>query len=182
MFNTVVTVMSEACQECGICMAECPRNAIQIKNLGCPDISELIQQDSIALNKKTFIPLLTAFCCRRSAGQAKKLAEYMGHKLPQGLSVIEVPCAGSVSLDHIFSAFKYNSDGVVILTCHVGNCYSERGNIFAKNRADLITDFLSQIGFPKERILIQSLASNMGMEFYEITKNFEKKILELGTT
>lgn len=181
MFDTAVTVMSEACQECGICMAECPRNAIQIKNLGRPNISELIQQDSIALNKKT-IPLLAAFCCRRSAGQAKTLAEYMGHKLPQGLSVIEVPCAGSVSLDHIFSAFKYNSDGVIILTCHAGNCYSERGNTFVKNRANRITDFLSQIGFPKERILIQSLASNMGMEFYEITKNFEKKILKLGTT
>ncbi len=82
--------------------------------------------------------------------------------LPSGLKVIEVPCSGSISFDHLFAAFKNNADGVLVLTCHEGNCHSERGNSYARQTVDEITDRFSKIGFEKERILMQTLASNMG--------------------
>jgi len=104
----------------------------------------------------------------------------MGQCLPENLRIIKVPCAGSVSYEHIFTSFKNGADGVLLLTCHEGNCHGERGNIYIKGEVEQITGILSQIGFEKERLALKSLASNMGMEFAEIVNGFEKKIVELG--
>jgi coenzyme F420-reducing hydrogenase delta subunit len=104
----------------------------------------------------------------------------MGHNLPSKLKIIEVPCSGSISFDHLFAAFKNNVDGVLVLTCHEGNCHSERGNIYARQTIDEIKDKFPQIGFEKERIRIKTLASNMGTEFAEIVKGFEETIAKLG--
>jgi coenzyme F420-reducing hydrogenase delta subunit/ferredoxin len=178
--DTRVIVEPNACERCGICAAQCPRGAIQIKDLEPKSISKQMAIGDGLEKEDTFTPLLIAFCCSRSAVQARKLAQCMGHSLPSGLKVIEVPCSGSISFDHLFAAFKNNADGVLVLTCHEGNCHSERGNIYARQTVDQITDRFSKIGFEKERILMQTLASNMGTEFVEIVTHFEENILKLG--
>ena len=104
----------------------------------------------------------------------------MGYSLPPGLKIVEVPCAGSLSRDHIFSAFKNGSDGVLVLTCHKGNCHSEYGNTYAHRRVDQISDLLSQLGFEPERLAYRTLASTMGMEFSERVNAFEDALVKLG--
>jgi coenzyme F420-reducing hydrogenase delta subunit/ferredoxin len=178
--DTRVVVEPNACARCGICAAQCPRGAIHIKDLEPKSISKQMATGYGLEEKDTFTPFLVAFCCSRSAVQARELAQCMGHSLPSGLKVIEVPCSGSISFDHLFAAFKNNADGVLVLTCHEGNCHSERGNIYARQTVDEITDRFSKTGFEKERILMQTLASNMGTEFAEIVTHFEKNILKLG--
>jgi coenzyme F420-reducing hydrogenase delta subunit len=130
--------------------------------------------------RKSFMPFIVAVCCRRSAARARDLAKCMGHELPQGLKVVEVPCSGAVSYDYIFAALDNNADGVMVLTCHKGNCHSEHGNIYAGRTVEQIREMFSRIGFEKERLLIQTLASNMGAEFSQIVNGFEKIIVELG--
>jgi coenzyme F420-reducing hydrogenase delta subunit len=130
--------------------------------------------------QKTFSPFIIAFCCRRSAAQARDLATCMGHKLPQGLRVVEVPCSGTVSYDHVFAALDNHADGVMVLTCHKGNCHSEHGNIYAGQTIEHIQDMFSRIGFGKERLLMQTFASNMGAEFAQIANRFEETIVKLG--
>jgi coenzyme F420-reducing hydrogenase delta subunit len=130
--------------------------------------------------QKTFTPFIVAFCCHRSAVQARDLAICMGHRLPQRLKVVEVPCSGTVSYDHIFTALDNNADGVMVLTCHKGNCHSEHGNIYAGQTVEQIQEMFLRIGFEKERLLIQTLASNMGTEFALIADRFEEMIGKLG--
>ena len=177
-----VTILSDACEGCGICAAECPRGAVKTNNPAGSEIPTRITEYNKSRKREAFVPLLVAFCCRRSASMAGELASCLGHKLPQGLMVIEVPCAGSISIEHILIAFKNNADGVLVLTCHEGNCHSERGNIYAHRRAGHIAGFLPNIGLEEERLVVETLASNMAVEFTEITNNFEKKILKLGPT
>ena len=178
--NARVTVMPNACERCGICAAHCPRGAVRITDLEPDAISDLIKTDSGMQSQKTFTPLIVAFCCRRSAAQAQDLAICMGHRLPPGLRVVEVPCSGVVSYNHILAALHNNADGVMVLTCHKGNCHSEHGNIYAEQTVEQIQGMFSRIGFEKERILIQTLASNMGTEFARITDRFEETIVKLG--
>ncbi len=178
--NTRVVVEPHACERCGICAAQCPRGAIHIKDLEPASISKQMTTGDTPREDAAFTPFLVAFCCSRSAVQAGELSLCMGHKLPPGLKVIEVPCSGSISFNHIFAAFKRNADGVMVLTCHEGNCHSEQGNTFAKQTVAQITDMFLQIGFEKERLAVQTLASNMGTEFAEMVSRFEANIIELG--
>jgi len=178
--NARVEVVPNACERCGICAAHCPRGAVRITDLEPDAISDLITTDTGMQPQKTFTPFIVAFCCRRSAVQARDMAICMGHRLPQGLRVVEVPCSGAVSYDHIFAALDNNADGVMVLTCHKGNCHSEHGNIYTGQTVEQIQEMFSRIGFEKERILIQTLASNMGTGFARITDRFEETIVKLG--
>ena len=178
--NTQVKVEPNACECCGICVAHCPRKAVRITDLEPGAITDLITTDTVMQLQNTFSPFIIAFCCRRSAAQARDLATCMGHKLPQGLRVVEVPCSGTVSYDHVFAALDNNADGVMVLTCHKGNCHSEYGNIYAEQTVEYVQERFSRIGFEKERLLIHTLASNMGTEFADIANRFEETIVKLG--
>jgi len=178
--NTRVAVDPDACERCGICAAHCPMYAVRMTDLEPEVISELMGTGGGIDRQQTFVPFIVAFCCRRSAAQARDLAVCMGYHLPQGLRMVEVPCSGGLSYDHIFKALENNADGVMVLTCHKGNCHSEQGNIYADQTVGQIREMFSRIGLEKERLLIQTLASNMGAEFARIAGSFEETIKKLG--
>ena len=180
MLDTCMEIMPAACEGCGICVAECPALAINIKGHGFTDILEQISNRRHTSVPKPFVPFLMIFCCSRSASQAKQLATSMGYTLPQHIKVIEVPCAGSISVNHLFSAFENNADGVLVLTCHQGNCHSEKGNIYAQQRVGGVIKFFAKIGVEKERLKISTLASNMSKEFENILIGFDKAIHDIG--
>ena len=104
----------------------------------------------------------------------------MGYVLPSGLKIVEVPCSGGISRDHLFTAFSKGADGVLVLTCHKGNCHSESVNIYAHQRVDQLSDMLPQLGFEPGRLAYKTLASNMGTEFAETVSVFEKDLLDIG--
>jgi len=178
--DSVVDVMPEACEGCGICIAECPRHTIEMKGKDRFDISDRVAGVEINNEVGGFMPQIIAFCCSRSAVRAKELSMEEGCSLPEGLKIIEVPCAGSVSQGHIFKAIKKGADGILIMTCHEGNCHSERGNILVNGRVETTLDFLANTAYEKERLSIKTIASNMGREFWNITTCFEQLIKDLG--
>ncbi len=172
------SVMPDACEGCGICFAECPRGAI---SLNLPDNRSVADEIRQAAGIVKSSPLIIAFCCSRSAGRAKELALCTGYRLPENLKVVEVPCSGFVSMEYILSAFQNNAEGVLVLTCHAGNCHSEDGNIFARNRVEQLKEVFSHMNFEKERLEIKTLASNMGYEFAQIADKFENTLKALGS-
>jgi coenzyme F420-reducing hydrogenase delta subunit/Pyruvate/2-oxoacid:ferredoxin oxidoreductase delta subunit len=167
-----VEIMAEACERCGICAAECPRTAIQIPGLGK---DELIEKEAKAVGAPLSI---TAFCCARSAEPANRLARRMGIAMPEGLTVVEVPCAGTVSLEHLMAAFARGADGVMVLSCHTDNCHSSRGNALARQRVELLASRLAGFGVDAKRLAVHSLASNMGVEFVRAVGDFREGLKE----
>lgn len=160
-------IVKEACEECGLCIAECPKQAIEF--VDCNKIFSVIKDAAKQ-------PFITAFCCSRSAGLAIKEIYAGGTKLPKQLKSVEVPCAGSVSIDKIYSEFKKGASGVMLLTCCEGNCYSEIGNIYAKKRVQYISEFFDKTGIGKEKIAIFAAASNMSGALIENINKFIEKI------
>ncbi|MBF0224574.1 MAG: hydrogenase iron-sulfur subunit [Desulfobacterales bacterium] len=168
IFDKKVIVIKEACYGCGICASLCPSLAIKLKNNdGDIKSKELIQFDSDGIH---------VFCCERSALKAYKMVISSGLNLPLRLKILEVPCAGSISINNILTCFENNASGVLILTCHEGNCHSEKGNIYAKNRVGFLKKQLQDMGINKERLLLKTIASNMVFEFNDIVNNFAKKL------
>ncbi len=176
-----VMVCADACEGCGICVAECPREYITWSGPGISDDLDKIHVSRILDQTEEFIPEIVAFCCTRSAGRSFRLAtDQLQNSLPEGLKIVAVPCAGGVSMGHILSTFMKGADGVILLTCHPGNCHSEVGNHYAKTRAENVKARLSVMGFEKERLHIETIAANMGTEFGRIVNAFQKQLLELG--
>ncbi len=174
-----VSVAPAACEGCGICLAECPRGAIDFEDEksenGFAAPSGVVHQA-----EQPFVPSITAFCCSRSAARAAELSACMGKSLPRGLQIVKVPCGGRISLNQILAPFRNNTDGVMILTCHEGNCHSDRGTGYAQQRVDRISEFFGPIGVQNSRLVKKTLASNMGVEFAGTLVEFEKQLLEMG--
>ena len=176
--NTRPVVIADACERCGMCAAECPAKAIRIDDLDIQTVSDRLQP--VPHDTASLSPFLVAFCCSRSAGRAKEMATLAGLKLPKRLSVIEVPCSGCISAEYLLAAFRHRADGVLVLTCHEGNCHSERGNVLAARRTAHLKNMLKQIGIDPNRLLLKTLAANMAAEFAETANQFEKEIAEAG--
>ena len=166
-----------ACQACGICASECPMDAIQIGGFKDEDIKVQIQKCIETGNNE---PNIIAFCCQNSAFEAGEMAEAFNMPLPAGLKTIKVPCAGKVDIDYILSAFLNGADGVLVMTCHNGNCKSEQGNIFANMRVGDAHKMFEETGFESDRLKYVTLASNMGQDFSSAVIDMERKVKELG--
>lgn len=169
-----------ACQACGTCASECPQDAIQVNSFKDEEISS--QVEACCGEGSSDAPLIVAFCCRNSAVEAGQMAEQFNMQLPEGLKVIAVPCAGKIDIDYILSAFTEGADGVLVISCHTGNCKSETGNLFAKWRVNDAKRMLAETGIEPERLCFETLASNMGSEFSSIANSLEEKLKEMGAS
>jgi quinone-modifying oxidoreductase subunit QmoB len=174
--NGRITVAPEACEGCGICAAECPRGAIARGESGAAFEHQL---DQFSARDAGAGFRLLAFCCSRSAIPAGELAEGMGLKLPASLKVFEVPCTGAISVRHIWAALGAGAAGILVLSCHAGNCHSDQGNILARQRVELIRERLRRMGENPERLQFQTLAANMAVEFADTVRRFEQNLLHL---
>jgi coenzyme F420-reducing hydrogenase delta subunit/Pyruvate/2-oxoacid:ferredoxin oxidoreductase delta subunit len=171
-------VLSDACQRCGICAAECPSKAITLA-----DVADAIVLDRIEAFRRetasTQTPFLVAFGCERSAKLCREAASELGLTLPQRMCFIEVPCAGRISLDFVLGAFNRNAQGVLILSCHEGNCHSGQGNLHAKRRVLYLKEMLKTIGMNPDRLHVRTLAANQPVEFAAVCNEFEATIHSL---
>ena len=120
--------------------------------------------------------MLVAFCCGRSAARAKDLAENIGMDLPQHLKIVEVPCAGALSTQHLLDVLAGGADGALVLTCHREFCLSESGGSHARRRVAVLSEQLQPLGAVAERIETHSLAANMPAEFKKIVHRFAQKV------
>jgi quinone-modifying oxidoreductase, subunit QmoB len=175
--NTRPEITAAACEACGICAAECPREAIRIPGL---ERHELLAR--VAAGRPADCvdrPYIAAFCCRRSAGVAARAALGERRGWDATINVIEVPCAGSLGPELMLSAFRQGADGVLVLTCHEDNCHSRQGNRFARMRAEQAAAFLKASGALEQRLMFKTLAANMVKEFVDIATEFSSTLREL---
>ncbi|MFO7839090.1 MAG: hydrogenase iron-sulfur subunit [Desulfosalsimonadaceae bacterium] len=163
-----------ACQACGICASECPQEAIQITGYTDDEITGQIRT-ALAEGEKG-APRIIAFCCENSSLEAGKSAAIFKRQLPEGLRMIQVPCAGKVDIHHVLTAFIEGADAVLVMACHPGNCKSETGTTFARWRINNAYRMLEETGIDKNRLEYVTLAANMAPDFAKIAVEMEARI------
>ncbi|MEJ5358226.1 MAG: hydrogenase iron-sulfur subunit [Desulfobacterales bacterium] len=150
-------VLPAACERCGVCAAECPREAIRLEGFDRPGLDRLLASGP----PRTGAPRITVFACSRSAAPALREACAAGFSPAAELRLIEIPCAGALAPETIRRALNAGSDGVLVLTCHEGNCHSRHGNRLALQRAEESRAFLERAQLDGARLAWGTLAANM---------------------
>jgi quinone-modifying oxidoreductase, subunit QmoB len=145
----------DSCVRCGICAVECPMSAIHLepqpgaKGIPCT-ISDGLARCGNSSN-------IIAFLCSRSAAPAWDAA---WTTVPDHVTPIVVPCAGTISIEHILSAFRQGAGGVLAAGCFEGNCASVYGTSLAQERTEQTAVILNEAGVDPARVLFAPVAAN----------------------
>lgn len=62
---------------------------------------------------------------------------------------INLPCSGKASLLYLLKAIETGSDGVILVTCKLGECKYLQGNYRAQKRIEYIDDLLNETGLTR---------------------------------
>jgi coenzyme F420-reducing hydrogenase delta subunit len=65
------------------------------------------------------------------------------------INAISLPCSGRVNLLYLLKAVETGADGVILITCPIGECTYIQGNLRAQKRVEAIDDLLDEAGFGK---------------------------------
>jgi coenzyme F420-reducing hydrogenase delta subunit/Pyruvate/2-oxoacid:ferredoxin oxidoreductase delta subunit len=169
-----------ACQRCGICAAECPMDAIQIKAI--PDAAVLgeISANFEGRRYDTVAPEVVVFCCRNSAWKTLEQAIQYQEALPVGFAFIRIPCAGKLDPDYVLHAFQEGADGVVVLACPIEGCKSFEGNLRARERVLFLKDTVKDLGLEPGRIFFHTPGPGMVAQLLGTLMEVEDQVRRLG--
>jgi len=86
------------------------------------------------------------------------------------INAISLPCSGRVNLLYLLKAIETGSDGVLLLTCPIGECTYIQGNLRAQKRIEAVDDLLVEAGLSRGCIKCVPLqeTNKIGMVVNEI--------------
>jgi coenzyme F420-reducing hydrogenase delta subunit len=65
------------------------------------------------------------------------------------INAISLPCSGRVNLLYLLKAIETGADGVMLLTCPIGECTYIQGNLRAQKRIEAVDDLLVEAGLER---------------------------------
>jgi len=65
------------------------------------------------------------------------------------INAISLPCSGRVNLLYLLKAIETGADGVLLLTCPIGECTYIQGNLRAQKRIEAVDDLLVESGLER---------------------------------
>ncbi len=138
-----------ACTMCGMCVAACPADAIDMGFFSDEGINAMI--DALT-EEKNVDPLILVFACWYCSYGAADLAGTTKVQYEPNIRIIRVLCTGRVDPEWVLKALKKGVDGVVIAGCRLGECHFKYGNYKAQERIEAIKRALEAVGLEPERV------------------------------
>lgn len=170
------------CTACGTCAAECPMDAIQI--VGQEDNRYSAQITAASGNHRETIepgpPEMLVFMCANSAGAALAEARLAGMELPAQARLVQVPCAGKLDPAMVLEAFTQGLDGVMVISCHPGACYSLTGGEWAGLRVEHLKRLLQEAGHDPARLKLATVQASQPGELVAALEEAMAELTELG--
>lgn len=177
-------VIEANCKGCGVCAAECPMGAMQLRHFKDQQIvaaiEALLKPKKLAGLGGSFEPIILCFACQWCSYAAADLAGILRIQYPSNVRILRVPCSGRVDVLHVLKAFLNGADGVIVTGCLIGDCHYIDGNLKAKSRVDAMKKSLIALGVDPERLEIGFASSSEGQKFADMMKDFVEKIRRLG--
>jgi coenzyme F420-reducing hydrogenase delta subunit/NAD-dependent dihydropyrimidine dehydrogenase PreA subunit len=161
------------CQSCGVCVVECPANAISLKDR-YEDMGQKTLESLMNLGVSQHVPSIVCFLC-----QYDQHCQSLIRKLEKnGIKVAEVSCISKLEPLTLLRAFEMGANAVVILGCMSGDCHFDAGHTWARRRLDYTSQLLDTMGLDKQRL--QWLSPTPEEEFSKSLSGFVEEIKKLG--
>jgi coenzyme F420-reducing hydrogenase delta subunit/NAD-dependent dihydropyrimidine dehydrogenase PreA subunit len=152
-----------ACQKCGLCVAECPRLALDLLDFPDERFADFLAQVRDRRDSKSVV----VYGCERSAGRIVNNV-----LLPEQVHFLSVPCAGRTSESVLWATLQAGAAGALVVGCHHGNCASDTGTDGAAIRVAGVIEKLDVPGTITSRLRYVTVAPNERARFGRILDEF----------
>jgi F420-non-reducing hydrogenase iron-sulfur subunit len=133
------------------------------------------------MEENAFEPRIVAFLCNWCTYAAADAAGISRMEQPLNVDVIRVMCSGRIDPSFVLKAFLEGADGVIVSGCHPpGDCHYGEGNYKTFRRMPLLERLLDQYGIEKDRFHWVWISAAEAPRWAELTRDFTRKIKELG--
>jgi Fe-S oxidoreductase/coenzyme F420-reducing hydrogenase delta subunit len=92
------------------------------------------------------------FICNWSPHAAFQALQDRGADIPPEISMIRIPCTGSMSKSLLFRAFELGADGVALIGCEPGSCRYGSGTEVAERNVEDTRGILDLLGLRGDRL------------------------------
>jgi ferredoxin len=144
----VARIESTLCQSCGICIAECPANAIVSRS---DKPAQLTAKVSAALAGEG--PRSVAFVCGYKAGAE----QWKGDANLPGLTEVYVPSVAGIRVMDLMGAFEKGAHRVLVIAARTGDNRYPQENARIRRRVQQAKDLLREAGVDAERLKLVEL-------------------------
>jgi len=166
--RSTVQASAAICRECGICVSECPRLALDLNSSPEGDVASFLAEAGKGQSEP-----IVLYGCQRSAGRIMSLIE-----LPEGVLFFPVPCAGRVSESILWATLAAGAKGVLTIGCHHGNCASQNGTDWAVARVQSVVEKLNLPQGFAPRVGYASIAANEPARLNRVVNQFCSSLSE----
>jgi heterodisulfide reductase subunit A len=155
-------VIKALCKGCGLCAADCTKDAITIVHYSD---EQILAQVEAALQEKAQEKII-AFCCHWCALGAVDMAGVSRLQYPPNVRVIRVMCSARVATKFVLRAFELGAAGVLVAGCEFPTCHYIVGNYKAEKRMErIVKKRLAQKGYDPDKLWTVWLSATDGPKF-----------------
>ncbi len=170
------TIDELLCIGCGNCVVVCPVKAIRLPGW---DNLEIPAQITAALDEAYFKsgqPKLLTLACEWSAYGAAESAGRRNIPFPENARILRMNCSARFDPFHILWAFLNGADGVLLGACKPGECHYGMGNLYARERVEVLHAELAQHGIDPRRLRLEFFSVQDGEKFSAILADFQRQV------
>ncbi len=165
-----ISSFSVSCEDCGLCISECPREALDLKAFPQMGIEGFLHD--IRSNSRG---MFVVYGCERSTSDSVSKID-----MPDGALFLAVPCAGRVSESMIWATLNSGVSGVLVVGCHDGNCASRNGTNWAGARVREVLRKLRETGIVAPPVSYATVSARQTKKLETLVQNFKMSIDEQG--
>ncbi|MHC4983353.1 MAG: FAD-dependent oxidoreductase [Planctomycetota bacterium] len=149
----VARISSTLCQACGMCIADCPANAIVARSWPTGGLVDESARTVAGMDGRRIV----AYVC----GHHSPAAAWSGaseDKLP-GVAEIYLPSMARLGAAEILHALEKGADGVVVVSCSLGADRYPGAVERVRKRVGQVREMLAEIGIDPEKVQLVERAS-----------------------
>ena len=127
-----------------------------------------------------FEPRIVGFLCNWCSYAGADMAGTSRIIYPTNIRIIRVPCSGRVDPLLIVKSFQMGADGVLVASCHTGDCHYAEGNNYARRRFAMLRPFLDYLGIEENRFWVQWVSASEGKKWSQVVSSFTEELRRVG--